>query len=138
MRIRSSSVDETRAAAARLAAEACAGDAFGLVGDLGAGKTEFVRGFVAALSRDASVRSPTFTLINTYQTPSFPIHHFDFYRLTDPDELREVGFYEYVGGDGVCLIEWADMFSEVLPQNVRMIRFRAEAGEEQVRVIEVD
>ncbi len=138
MKIRSTSVEQTRTAGARLAAQARPGDIYGLAGELGAGKTEFVRGFVAALAPDAAVRSPTFTLINTYETPSFPIHHFDFYRLKSPDELREIGFHEYLAGDGVCLIEWADMFADVLPGNARMVRFQVETGDDRARLIELE
>ncbi|MBD3393342.1 MAG: tRNA (adenosine(37)-N6)-threonylcarbamoyltransferase complex ATPase subunit type 1 TsaE [Chitinivibrionales bacterium] len=136
MEIRSQSVGETRAVGARMAAQASAGETYGLVGPLGAGKTEFVRGFVAALNPVAAVRSPTFTLVNTYETHAFPVHHFDFYRLGDPDELGEIGFWEYVGADGVCLIEWADMFVEALPGNIQMIGFRDEG--EGKRVLEID
>jgi tRNA threonylcarbamoyladenosine biosynthesis protein TsaE len=113
----------TRQAGARLAAEAQPGDVFGLEGELGAGKTELVRGFVSSLNPAAPVRSPSFALVYTYETQKFPIHHFDFYRLNDPDELIEIGFDEYLRGDAVCLIEWADLFPEFLPPDARRIRF---------------
>ena len=119
----SNSVEETRAAGAELALKAAHGEVYGLIGELGSGKTEFVRGFVARLNRDAPVRSPTFTLINSYETPAFPVYHFDFYRINAASELNEIGFNEYLAGEGVCLIEWADMFPEVLPANTRKIRF---------------
>jgi tRNA threonylcarbamoyladenosine biosynthesis protein TsaE len=138
VQIRTRSVEETRAAGARLAAACSPGDVFGLVGELGAGKTEFVRGMVEALAPGAEVRSPTFTLINTYQTPSFPIHHFDFYRLKSVDDFGEIGLDEYLAGDGVCVIEWADRFSEVLPEETRIIRFRTGGDDERLRVIELD
>jgi tRNA threonylcarbamoyladenosine biosynthesis protein TsaE len=88
---------------------------YALVGPLGAGKTEFVRGFVGQLSPDVLVHSPSFTLLNIYQTPAFPVFHFDFYRLGAAAELTEVGLAEYLGGEGVCLVEWADMFADELP-----------------------
>ena len=125
----SRSVAQTRRLGATLAQKCRGGDVYGLVGALGTGKTEFVRGFVASLQADAGVRSPTFTLVNTYLTASFPIHHFDFYRLSRADDLREIGFYEYAGVDGVCLVEWADMFPDVLPQGTRMIRFEDGGGD---------
>jgi len=128
------SVEETRAAGAALAVRARQGDIYALEGELGAGKTEFVRGFVFALAGVTSVRSPTFSIVNTYLTSSFPIYHFDFYRLNDPGELDEIGFQEYVSGDGVCLIEWGTMFPDVLPRNTQIIRITVEA--ETVRRIE--
>lgn len=124
LQISATSVEMTRQIGARLAAQAQAGDVLGLEGDLGAGKTEFVRGFVASLNENAPVRSPSFALVYTYQTPRFPVHHFDFYRLSDPEELLEIGFDEYLRGDAVCLIEWSDLFPDVLPSNARRIRFR--------------
>ena len=106
-----------------MAAEAIAGNVYGLVGGLGAGKTEFVRGFVAALNPAAEVHSPTFSLVNIYETEKYPVYHFDFYRLTSAAELREIGFDEYCGGAGVCLIEWADMFPNALPSGAVTVSF---------------
>jgi tRNA threonylcarbamoyladenosine biosynthesis protein TsaE len=123
MEILSKSKDETRAAGAQTAQSAHAGDVFGLIGELGTGKTEFVRGFVAALCDSCEVRSPSFSILNIYETPELPIYHFDFYRLKKQSELREIGFEEYVYGSGICLIEWADMFPDVLPKDAVMIRF---------------
>jgi tRNA threonylcarbamoyladenosine biosynthesis protein TsaE len=136
MRIESSSVQQTRDCGARVAAIATPGDTFGLIGGLGAGKTELVRGFVEALAPGTIVRSPTFALVYTYPTPRFPVHHFDFYRLADPDELLEIGFDEYLSGEGVCLVEWAELFPEVLPPHTRFIRFVEERPE--LRVIELE
>jgi tRNA threonylcarbamoyladenosine biosynthesis protein TsaE len=113
--VTSTSAVETRSFAASVAARARPGEVYALVGPLGAGKTEFVRGFVRRLSSDVPVRSPSFTLLNIYRTPEFPVYHFDFYRLNAAAELTEVGLAEYLGGEGVCLIEWADMFAEELP-----------------------
>jgi len=134
MRERSSSVEETRALGARLAKIAQPGDVFSLDGDLGSGKTEFVRGFVEALSGSADVRSPTFSIVNTYQAPKFPVYHFDFYRIEDQRELTSIGFDEYITGDGVCLIEWGTMFIKALPDHARYIQFNE--IEESVRIIE--
>ncbi|MCL2220221.1 MAG: tRNA (adenosine(37)-N6)-threonylcarbamoyltransferase complex ATPase subunit type 1 TsaE [Chitinispirillia bacterium] len=134
MRERSASVEETRALGARLARLAEPGDVFSFDGDLGAGKTEFVRGFVEALAAGADVRSPTFSIVNTYGTPKFPVYHFDFYRIEDPREFRSVGLDEYLNGDGVCLIEWGSKFLDVLPPCVKFINFSE--GGESVRIIE--
>jgi tRNA threonylcarbamoyladenosine biosynthesis protein TsaE len=129
----SRSVEETRKFGAEFAKTLKPGDVIALDGDLGTGKTEFVRGLVAALGGSA-VRSPTFTIVNTYQTMSMPVYHFDFYRMVDSDELFEIGFYEYVAGDGVCLIEWGTMFQDSLPENTKILRFK-DTGE-TIRTIE--
>ena len=136
MVIISHSVEETRSAGVRLAAVACAGDVYALEGDLGAGKTEFVRGFISALSEDAVVKSPSFAILNVYQTSKFPVYHFDFYRLNYFSELGEIGLEEYISGDGVCLIEWGTVFPGILPENTRIVRFIDES--ENVRRIESD
>jgi tRNA threonylcarbamoyladenosine biosynthesis protein TsaE len=118
-----SSADETRRLGAKIAKTALPGDVFSLNGNLGCGKTEFVRGFVEALSADVSVSSPTFSIVNTYPAPNFPIHHFDFYRIEDVREFTSIGLDEYICGDGVCLIEWGEMYPEVLPYTTKRINF---------------
>jgi len=123
VKTRTSSVEETRRLGAKIAKAARPGDVFSLNGDLGCGKTEFARGFVEALSSDTNVRSPTFSIVNTYQTPDFPIHHFDFYRIEDVREFSSIGLDEYINGDGVCLIEWGDMYPDVLPDTTKRIHF---------------
>jgi tRNA threonylcarbamoyladenosine biosynthesis protein TsaE len=123
MQITSNSVEETRAAGAGLAKSARPGDVFALSGELGTGKTELVRGFVAGLSDCCPVKSPSFTIVNVYETSVFPVYHFDFYRLKKAHELVEIGFDEYIQGDGVCFVEWADMFPEVMPAHTRHVRF---------------
>jgi tRNA threonylcarbamoyladenosine biosynthesis protein TsaE len=132
----SHSVEQTRAVGAMTAQAAHRGEVYALVGDLGAGKTEFVRGFVAALTSDAAVRSPSFSILNVYPTPGFAVFHFDFYRLADPTELVEIGFPDYLRQDGVCLIEWADRFPDALPGESRFVRFTDEGPRE--RRIEID
>jgi len=117
------SAEETRRFGAEIAKSARPGDVFSLNGGLGCGKTEFARGFVEALSSGADVRSPTFSIVNTYRTPNFPIHHFDFYRIEDVREFSSIGIDEYINGDGVCLIEWGDMYPEVLPESAKRVSF---------------
>jgi len=136
MKIKSSTPQQTHALAADLAKKTSEGFVYALVGTLGTGKTEFVRGFVAALCAEVSVSSPSFTLLNTYDTGSFPIHHFDFYRLKSREDLVEIGYYEYINTDAVCFIEWADMFPEVIPEKAVYIRF--EEGANNSREITVD
>jgi tRNA threonylcarbamoyladenosine biosynthesis protein TsaE len=123
VKTKTSSAKETRCLGAKLAKAARSGDVFSLNGGLGCGKTEFARGFVEALSSGADVRSPTFSIVNTYSTPDFPIHHFDFYRIEDVREFASIGLDEYINGDGVCLIEWGDMYPEVLPDTTKRIHF---------------
>jgi tRNA threonylcarbamoyladenosine biosynthesis protein TsaE len=123
LHITSESVEETRKAGAMLALNAQACDVYVLEGDLGTGKTEFVRGFANALGKDVIVRSPSFSILNIYKTQNFEIYHFDFYRLKNASELQEIGFDEYVASEGVCLIEWGTMFPEVLPERSKVIRF---------------
>ncbi len=137
MQVTSSSPSDTHACAAQLAGKSTAGMVYALVGSLGSGKTEFVRGFVRALSSEATVTSPSFTLVNTYPTSPFVIHHFDFYRLNSAEELFEIGYYEYVADEtAVVLIEWADMFPEALPESIRYVRF--EEKDKDNRIIDID
>ena len=136
MREKSLTIEETRVLGARLARIAVSGDVYILDGDLGTGKTEFVRGFVEALSQGAAVRSPTFSIVNTYSTPAFPVYHFDFYRIEEQRELVSIGIDEYINGDGVCLVEWGTMFPQALPSIAKVIRFSD--AEDGSRVIEAD
>jgi tRNA threonylcarbamoyladenosine biosynthesis protein TsaE len=89
----------------------------------GAGKTHFVKGVAAALGTSAAVTSPTFTLIHEYLGGRLPVYHFDFYRLEDEDEALKIGLDEYLDGDGICVIEWADKFPSLLPSHARWFRF---------------
>ena len=108
------------------------GDVFALTGDLGAGKTQFVKGLVSGLGCDAQVTSPTFTLVHEYAGGRCPIYHFDFYRLDSSHAVVAVGFDDYVEGDGVCVIEWADRFRELLPERARWISITARSENERV------
>ena len=98
------------------------GDVICLTGDLGAGKTLLTQGVAVALGVDrAEVTSPTFTIMNIYQGEELEIRHFDLYRLNRAEELEDIGFSEYAGGDGVTLIEWAELFPEELPEEYLQI-----------------
>ncbi len=110
-------VDEaaTAALAARLAPTLGPGRVVWLTGGLGAGKTTLVRGLLRALGHTGAVKSPTFTLLEPYNLPRFPVYHFDFYRFSSPDEWRDAGFDEYFRGDGACLVEWPELAGPSLP-----------------------
>ena len=98
------------------------GDVLCLSGDLGAGKTLFSRGVAIALGvQPDEVTSPTFAIMNVYQGRELEIRHFDLYRLNRPEELEDIGFGEYAGGDGVTLIEWAELFKDELPEEYLQI-----------------
>ena len=119
----SASVAETEAAGMRAARKIKAGDVLALVGDLGSGKTQFVKGLVRGLDCTQVVTSPTFTLLHEYRGGRHPIYHFDFYRLESLAALRAIGFDEIVFGNGVSVIEWADRFAEAIPSHARWIKF---------------
>lgn len=105
----------TAALAARLAPALGPGTVVWLTGGLGAGKTTLVRGLLRALGHTGAVKSPTFTLLEPYNLPRFPVYHFDFYRFSSPDEWRDAGFDEYFRGDGACLVEWPELAGPALP-----------------------
>ena len=128
----SDSPEATAAAGLECARNAAAGDVFALTGDLGAGKTQFVKGFVAGIGSAAEATSPTFTLIHEYSGGRWPVYHFDFYRLDTADQVTALGLDEYLYGDGVCIIEWADRFRELLPPPTRWISLRATSETERV------
>ena len=109
------------------------GDVFALSGDLGAGKTQFVKGFVAGLESNADVTSPTFVLVHEYGGGRLPVYHFDFYRLENRDAILRLGFDDYVFGDGVSLIEWADRHPDLIPSQAKWLSF--ELKDENTRVI---
>jgi tRNA threonylcarbamoyladenosine biosynthesis protein TsaE len=100
---------ETIRLGAEFARTLAAGDIAACYGDLGSGKTSFIKGVCGGFGIQEHVSSPTFTIVNEYHSQAFPIYHFDFYRLNNIQELREIGFEDYISRkDGVCLIEWAE------------------------------
>ena len=114
--IETNSAEETYALGKELGEQAAAGAVFTLNGDLGVGKTVFAQGFAEGLGITEAVNSPTFTILQVYEEGRLPLYHFDVYRIEDPEEMYEVGFDDYLYGQGVCLIEWAEQVAELLPQ----------------------
>jgi tRNA threonylcarbamoyladenosine biosynthesis protein TsaE len=106
------------------------GDVLLLQGDLGAGKTEFVKGLAEGLQVTDLVTSPTFTLLNVYHG-AMPLYHFDLYRLEDAEELDNIGFAEYLGGDGVAVIEWPDRFPMAMPSEHILVELLPGANDQE-------
>ena len=102
----------------RMGADAKPGQIYTLNGDLGAGKTIFTKGMAAGLGIEEPVSSPTFTIVQEYSGGRLPLYHFDVYRIGDPEEMEEIGYDDYFFGEGVCLIEWAELIRELLPERV--------------------
>ena len=115
------SPQETWDLAFRMGENACPGQVCTLSGDLGVGKTVFAQGFAAGLGVTEPVCSPTFTIVQEY-SGRLPLYHFDVYRIEDPEEMEEIGFRDYFYGTGVCLIEWAEQISELLPEKRTAVR----------------
>ena len=111
------SPEETEALGAALGRVLAPGTVIAYTGDLGAGKTAFAGGVARGLGITGPVASPTFTLVQEYRGGRLPLYHFDVYRLGGPDGLEDIGFYEYIDGDGVCLIEWSELIESELPQD---------------------
>ena len=133
----SQSAEETQKIAAEIAANLRAGDVVALTGDLGAGKTAFVRGVAKAFGVSEMVTSPTFTLVNEYYG-DLNIYHFDAYRLENGGEAEREWLDEYLFGDGVCLIEWAENIAALLPENHIKIEITADPSKgETYREIKV-
>lgn len=112
--IRTHSAGQTVKTGAALGRILNRGDIICLTGDLGAGKTAFTGGLAAALGISGYITSPTFTIVNEYKG-RIPLYHFDVYRIADPEEMFEIGFEEYIDGNGVVVIEWAELIKDILP-----------------------
>ncbi len=117
MLYRSNSAQETYAFAKQLGQNAHAGEVYCLNGDLGVGKTVFSQGFAAGLGITEAITSPTFTIVQEYDEGRLPFYHMDVYRISDVEEMYEIGFDDMICGDGICLIEWAELISDILPKD---------------------
>lgn len=98
------------------------GQIYTLIGELGVGKTVFTQGLAKGLSISEPISSPTFTIVQVYESGRLPLYHFDVYRIGDVEEMEEIGYEDYFYGSGVCLIEWADLIREILPDSVIRIQ----------------
>lgn len=117
MVIETRSAEETFKLGMEIGKKAFKGQVFTLVGDLGVGKTVFTQGLARGLDIQESISSPTFTIVQVYDEGRLPFYHFDVYRIGDISEMDEIGYEDYVYGDGVSLIEWANLIEEILPEN---------------------
>lgn len=104
-----------------VAERCCPGDVVLLNGDLGTGKTVFAKGFALGLGISDPVSSPTFTIVQVYEGGKLTLYHFDVYRIADLEEMDEIGYEDYFYGNGVCLVEWADLIRELLPERVMKV-----------------
>lgn len=109
------SAEETFRLGCEIGKQAAAGDVYTLIGDLGAGKTLFTQGVARGLGITEAVCSPTFTILQVYEEGRLPFYHFDVYRIGDIEEMEEIGYEDCFYGDGVCLIEWANLIEEIIP-----------------------
>lgn len=110
------SPEQTFQVGVKLGQKAKPGQVYTLTGDLGVGKTVFTQGFARGLEIEEPVCSPTFTIVQVYEEGRLPFYHFDVYRIGDVEEMDEIGYEDYVMGDGVSLIEWANLIKEILPE----------------------
>ena len=97
------------------------GEVYALLGDLGVGKTVLTKGLAQGLGITEAVNSPTFTIVQIYEQGRLPLYHFDVYRIADPEEMDEIGYEDYFFGEGVCLVEWANLIEELMPPQTKWI-----------------
>ena len=134
------SVEQTEALGAMLAEQMLTDDSLppfiALYGDLGVGKTAFVRGFTSRISPASQVRSPTFALVNEYRSKPRSVFHFDMYRITDEDDLFSIGYYDYLNRPGICLVEWSENVPYAIPeQYLRVLIEKSDPGRPEIRTV---
>ena len=120
--------EETQKLGQELAKEAAPGTVITLNGDLGVGKTVFAQGIARGLDLDEWINSPTFTSVQEYDGGRMPFYHFDVYRIADADEMYEIGYEDYFYGEGLCLIEWADLIRELIPKEHIRVTIEKDPG----------
>lgn len=119
--IESFSPEETLELGRQMGRDAQPGDVYTLIGDLGVGKTVFTQGIAEGLEIEESICSPTFTIVQVYEEGRMPFYHFDVYRIGDIEEMDEIGYEDYFYGEGLCMIEWANLIEEIIPSKHKEI-----------------
>lgn len=114
--------EETKELGEKIGRQTRPGQIYTLTGDLGVGKTVFTQGLARGLGIKEPVSSPTFTIVQIYEEGRLPLYHFDVYRIGDVEEMEEIGYDDYFFGNGVCLIEWAELIQELIPEQAIRIR----------------
>jgi len=132
----SNSPAETEGIGRQLAEDVRIRSVLALKGELGSGKTLFTKGFVAGMGSYAAVSSPTFTIVHEYRDGRFPVYHFDFFRVESRQSLARLGLDDYLFGDGVSIIEWADRFPEFIPEQARWILFEIKSENQRAIVFQ--
>lgn len=115
------SAEDTYQLGLKIGREAEPGSVFTLIGDLGVGKTVFTQGVAKGLEIDEPVNSPTFTIVQVYESGRMPFYHFDCYRIGDVEEMEEIGYMDYFYGEGMTMIEWANLIEEILPEHYKQV-----------------
>ncbi|NLG05210.1 MAG: tRNA (adenosine(37)-N6)-threonylcarbamoyltransferase complex ATPase subunit type 1 TsaE [Clostridia bacterium] len=118
------SAKETFAFGKQIGEKVKPGDIIVLIGDLGVGKTVFTQGIAEGLGITESINSPTFTIVQVYEEGRMPFYHFDVYRIGDSSEMDEIGYEDYFYGDGLCVIEWADLIYDLLPETIIRVEIK--------------
>lgn len=121
--------EETFALGEKIGRAARPGQIYTLNGDLGVGKTVFTQGVASGLGITEPINSPTFTIIQIYEEGRLPFYHFDVYRIGDIEEMEEIGYDDYFFGGGICLIEWANLIEEILPETVICVKIEKDLGQ---------
>jgi tRNA threonylcarbamoyladenosine biosynthesis protein TsaE len=134
----SNSPAETEAIGRQLAKDVKAGSVLALKGELGSGKTLFTKGLVAGLGSSAAVTSPTFTMVHEYQGGRLPIYHFDFFRFENRESAARLGVEDYFFSDGISVIEWADRFPDLVPEQARWISFEMKSERQRIITLLID
>jgi len=129
--------EDTRAFGLKLAQKLEKGNVVALIGDLGTGKTTLTKSIAVGLGITEMITSPTFTIVQEYPEGRLPMYHFDVYRINDIEEMYELGYEEYFFGQGVCVIEWADLIMDIIPDDSIIIRIEYGEAEDQ-RVYHVE
>ena len=130
-RIHIANEKDTEKLGERIGKQVQPGTVIALIGDLGTGKTTLTKSIARGLGVTETVTSPTFNIIREYRSGRLPLYHFDVYRIGDPDEMFELGYEEYFYGDGVCVVEWADIIEELLPEDAVVISIDRGASDEE-------